>query len=223
MKKKRRDDDEGKKLSRRQKLALAASIYEQLLDGQTDADIMDDLGITAQDYAVAKKFLLDSKGDEEVALSTKARFARYVIEQERNIVDLTDLVNHLDRQKQYSSVIGAIRMRSEIADRVIATGQTLGVIAKEPERRLLLGGISVTDMKEGDLRKGVLEAIGGLSKMIDKYGSGSNVRELSPGRLHHGEAIDVPALALPQMSEAQGDKKNRAKSGKRAAGRRRVR
>lgn len=222
MKKKRRDSEEGKKLSRRQKLVLAASIYDQLLDGQSDTEIMDDLGVTAQDYADAKKFLLDSKGDEEVSLSTKARFARYVIEQERNIVDLTDLVNHLDRQKQYSAVIGAIRMRSDIADRVIATGQTLGVIAKEPERRLLLGGISVTDMKEGDLRKGVLEAIGGLSKMIDKYGSGSNVRELSPGRLHHGEAIDVPALDKPQVSK-QGDKKNRAKSSKRAAGRRRVR
>lgn len=224
-KKRRHDDDDDKKLSRKQKIALAASIYEGLVDGQTDAEIIDDLGITAQHYSAAKKFLLLSKGEEEENQTPKERFARYVIEQERNVTDLTDLVNNLNSKTQFSAIVGAIRIRTEILDKVISAGQTLGVIAKEPERRLLLGGISVTDMKDTDLRRGVLDAIGGLGKMIEKYGTGANLLALTPGPLHHGEAIEVvssPALGKPTMSEASGDKKNRAKSGKRAAGRRRV-
>lgn len=224
MKKKKRRRDIDEKLTRKQKIELAAAIYAGLVEGQTEEEIVDDLGITLQDYAAAKKFLLISKGDEEERLSAKERFARYVIEQERNVVDLTDLVNNLDKQKQYSACVGAIRMRAEIADKIISTGQTLGIIAKEPERRLLLGGISVTEMKDTDLRKGVVAAISGLGKMIEKYGSASNMRELTPGPLHHGEAIEVnqPTLGQPKMLEPSHDKKNRAKSGKRAAGRRRV-
>lgn len=223
-KKKKRHRESGERLTRKQKMELAAAIYAGLVEGQTEEEIIEDLGVTLDDYAAAKKFLLVSKGDEEERLSAKERFARYVIEQERNVVDLTDLVNNLDKQKQYSACVGAIRMRAEIADKIISTGQTLGIIAKEPEKRLLLGGISVTEMKDNDLRKGVLAAIGGLSKMIDKYGATANMRELSPGPLHHGEAIEVnqPALDKPKMLEASHDKKNRAKSSARAAGRRRV-
>lgn len=226
-KKRRRDEDDDEKLTRRQKVELAASIYSGFVEGQSDADIIDELGITAQHYAVAKKFLLVSKGDEEENLSPKERFARYAIEQERNVNDLNDLIGNLNSKTQYSVIVGAIRMRAEIADRVISTGQTLGIISKEPERKVLLGGISISEMKDTDLRRGVLDAIGGLGKMIEKYGSGSNVRALSPGPLHHGETIDVnsetAALGKPLIQEVSSDKKNRAKSGKRAAGRRRVR
>lgn len=222
-KKKRRDEDAP--LTRKQKIQLAAAIYQHLVDGSSDDEIIDELGVTVQDYATAKKFLLTSKGEEEENLTPKERFARYLIEQERNVNDLNDLVNNLNSKTQYNTIVGAIRMRSEIADRVISTGQTLGVISKAPERRLLLGGISISDMKDTDLRKGVLTAIGGLSQMIERYGTGANVRELTPGPLHHGDAVEAESATLgkPSMVEASTDKKNRAKSGKRAAGRRRVR
>lgn len=214
-------------LTRKQKVELAATIYQHLVDGSTEAEILDDLGITAQHYQIAKSFLLTSKGEEEARLTPEARFARYLIEQERNVADLNDLVSNLDHKKQYSAIVGAIRIRSEIAENVIKTGQTLGVIAKEPERRVLVGGISITEMSEQDLRKGVLSAIGGLSQMIERYGTGANVRQLSPGRLHHGERVleasTTPELGQPSIVEASSDKKNRARSSKRAAGRRRVR
>lgn len=225
-KKKYRDDD--LPLTRKQKIELAATIYQHLVDGSTEEEILEDLGITAQHFALAKSFLLTSKGEAEQHLTPQQRYARYMIEQERNIADLNDLVGNLDHKKQYSAVVGAIRIRAEIAEAVIKTGQTLGVVPKEPERRLLLGGISITEMSESDLRKGVLTAIGGLSQMIERYGAGGvNVRQLSPGRLHHGEGVGevvtTPLLGNPSMVKASNDKKNRAKSGKRSAGRRRVR
>lgn len=226
-KKKRRDYDEDLNLTRKQKVELAATIYQHMIDGSSEEDILEDLGITAQHFQIAKNFLLTTKGEAERELKPEQRFARYMIEQERNVNDLNDLVSNLDVKKQYSAIVGAIRIRAEIADQVIKTGQTLGVIAKEPERRLVIGGISITEMTENDLRKGVLTAIGGLSQMIERYGTGANVRQLSPGRLHHGEGIgevvSAPTLGDPSMAEASSDKKNRAKSDRRAAGRRRVR
>lgn len=231
LKKRRDDDDEESKLTRKQKAEIAASIYAGLVEGQTEDQIVDDLGITLQHYQIAKKFLLVSKGDEEENLTPKERFARYVIEQDRNIADLNDLVENLNSKTQYSVILGAIRMRADISDRVISTGQTLGIISKEPEKKILIGGISVAEMKDGDLRKGVFSALSGLGKMFEKYGDGMNMRALSPGPLHRGEAtiVESPvdnegsALGKPTMSEESGDKKNRAKSGKRSAGRRRVR
>lgn len=220
--------EEDEQLSRKQKIKLAALIYERMVEGESDGDIIADLGISPQQFSVGKKFLLSTKGEEEERLHPKERFARYLIEQERNMNDLSDLIINLNSKTQYSVIAGAIRMRSDILNKIIDTGQTLGVISKEPERRVLVGGISVSDMKEGDLRRGVLEAIGGLGKMIERYGQGSNLRALSPGPLHHGEAVDVTGadqatLEKPAMREANADKKNRAATGKRAAGRRRVR
>ncbi len=225
MKKKRRKDEE-ERLTRKQKLALAGDIYEQMIDGATEDEIIKDLGVSAEDFASAKNVLLETKGEQEERMSPRARFARYLIEQERNIVDLNDLVNNLNSKSQYSAIIGAIRMRAEIADKVIATGQTLGLITKEPDKKLLLGGLALADMKEKDLRQGVLDAIGGLGKMLTKYQGDTNIRALAPGPLHQGEVIDMdpaPALEKPVMQELPSGKKNRAKSGKRAAGRRRVR
>lgn len=218
------DDDE--QLSRKQKVKLAALIYERMLEGDSDADIIDDLGITPQQFSVGKKFLLVTKGEDEERQHPKERFARYLIEQERNINDLSDLIINLNSKTQYSVIAGAIRMRADILNKIIDTGQTLGVINRAPERRVVEDG-GLAGLKDGELRRGVLEAIAGLGKMIERYGQGSNLRALTVGPLHHGEAVNVQeadaALAKPAMREASADKKNRAATNKRAAGRRRVR
>lgn len=225
-KKKKRDD----MLSRSEKIELAAAIHELMVEGNSDGDIIEELGVTAQDFAAGKKFLLQSIGDEHELMTPKERFAGYLIKSEANLSSLDDLVTNLNHKTQYNVVLGAIRLRQEIQNQIINTGQTLGLIAKEPERKILLGGLAVTDLADKDLRKGVVNAIAGLSGLFDKYGDGQNLRQLTPGKLHYGEAIEVKskteidtaALGAPPMKEKQKDKRNRARANKRSAGRRRV-
>lgn len=225
--KKKKDD-----LSRSQKIELALQIRELMADGETDVEIMDSLELKPQEFSVCKAFLLDMLGNEQEQMTSKQRFARYVIEQERNVKDLDDLVTNLNKKTQYNMLLGAVRLRADIADRVIATGQTLGVIEKEPEKKMIVGGISVSELPDKDLKKGVVKAVAGFAKLLEKYGEGQNLRELQPGQLHYGEAVEVKekmadddtaALGAPPMKEEQKGKRNRAKSSKRSAGRRKDR
>ncbi|PNX50378.1 MAG: hypothetical protein BV458_13315, partial [Thermoplasmata archaeon M9B2D] len=69
-----------------------------------------------------------------------------------------------------------------------------------------------------------------FGKMMRRYGGGKDISEIKTGELHRGEGIKVlpedfsttAAMGAPPMKEKAKDKKNRAKTGKRAAGRRRV-
>lgn len=217
-------------LKRSEKIELAAAIREAMVEGSSDGDIIEELGITAQDFAVAKKFLLESIGNEQELMTSRERFAEYLLRQDRNIAELDDLVTNLNSKTQYNVILGAIRLRADIGDRVIATGQTLGVIDREPEKKIMLGGIAVSELPDKGLRKGVIAAIAGFGKLIEKYGEGMSLKQLQPGTLHYGEAVelsadadkDTAALGAPPIKEPSKDKRNRAKSSKRTAGRRRV-
>jgi hypothetical protein len=218
-------------LSYKKKVELSAEIYGMMMEGDSDGEIIESLDITPQEYSIAKKFLLESKGSEEELLSSKERFAKYVIVQDRNTRALDELIVNLDHKNQYNALVGAIRLRSDIADRVISTGQTLGIISKEPEKKMVMNGVVVAEVSDKDLRKELAKSIVSFGKMMKRYGGGKDILEIKTGDLHYGEGVKVlpedftstAAMGAPPMKPKSNDKKNRAKTGKRAAGRRRVR
>lgn len=218
-------------LSRKTKLELASQIYDLMVQGGSDSDIIDTLSIDPQTYLIAKKFLLEMKALEEESMSSKERYAQYVINQQRNILDLDELTTNLNSKTQYNALVGAIRLRADIFDRLITTGQTLGVINKEPEKRVVLGGVAIADLKDKELRRGVVKAFAGLERLIKKYGDGKKLSDIKPGKIHYGEAVgalpedlgSTASLGAPPMKEPSKDKRNKAKTGKRSAGRRRTR
>lgn len=221
-----------------------------MVEGYDDDDIMDQLSLSDEQYAVVKKFVFSSLGDEEETKGPKERFAQYMIETQRDISDINALIGNLNDKRQYSTVLAAIRLRGELRDKIIDTGQTLGVIAKEPERRVIVGGIAVASLEDKELRRGVVTAIAGLSGLLQRYGGdgGVNLRQVTPGPLHYGEAAveaeaidtegtsaDEPkelvlqpptvgsALGKPEMAGPTDNRNNRANAVKRIAGRKRER
>jgi len=217
-------------LKRSEKLELASAIYEQMLNGSSDVDIIDNLGLDTQTYYVVKKFLLENKGGEELQTSSKERFASYVIKQEQNIKDLNDLITNLNSKTQYNALVGAIRLRSDILDRIISTGQTLGVIDKEPEKKVFVGGVAISDIGDKELKKGIIKAVSGLNKLMKKYGNEDSLTDLHANNLYYGKGIDAlpedvsstASYGAPLMKEDKVDNKNKAKTSKRFAGRRKA-
>lgn len=218
-------------LSFKRKLELSAEIYGMMIEGDTDGDIIESLDITPQEYAIAKKFLLDNKGSEEESMTSKQRFAKYVIDQNRCVTALDELILNLNSKSQYNALVGAIRLRSDIADKVITTGQTLGIISKEPEKKMVMNGVVIADVSDKDLRKELAKSIVSFGKLMKRYGGGKDIVDIKTGELHYGEGVKVlpedfastAAMGAPPMKPKAKDKKNRANTGKRAAGRRRVR
>lgn len=216
-------------MKRKVKIALAAEVYERMLDGSSDTDIIEDLDITAQEFAIAKRFLLTNKGQAEASMSREERFARYLIQMEQNTADLTDLITNLNSKSQFNALVGAIRLRTDIAHKSIEMGQTLGVIEKAANVNIdLVAGVNIGELDDKTLRKGVVAAFSGLKALMKRHGDATPLLQLEPGDLHHGdtvEAIVVEATAVsgaPEMKEAAKGKRQKSRSGRRSAGRRRV-
>lgn len=175
-------------LSHAELLEAAAVIEGRLLAGDTADEIMDTLGYNVDQYNEARRFLLEAKSTEIRNRSREHTYVEYVLEQRRSIKDLDKLVKDLDKQSQYNAVVGAIRLRSDLIDRIIDRGQDFGFIKKEAASRDLIAGIIITDMSNADLKKEIVQQNKLLVGLMEKFGEKSFL-ELEDKPLHYGSPV----------------------------------
>lgn len=211
-------DELGLRLSRRDKLLLASQIHAELVKGTPEDEICDLLGLDRDAYGYARAFMLQERANAVRSLSSDQQFVDYKISQERNIKDLDDLIANLNEQTQYNALVGALRLRSEIQDKIVTRGQEFGVISKVPDRKEIVAGIVVAEMSTSDLRNLIAGQLSELRGMIEKFGD-ADIRALEPGQLHRGDP--EPERDASSERHARGGKKS--VNAKRHAGRRRVR
>ena len=172
-----------------EKMEAAASIYELMLAGESDDRIMSAMGMSAELFQEAKRFMLESKASEARSKSREVVYVEYVLEQRGNVRQIDDLLNVMsgpDGKKHYNAFVGALRLRSDIADRILERGYELGIVRKTPEQHEVIGGIAVAGMTSEDLLKAIKEAVSLTTSVpfADK-----SILELDAGPLHRGEGV----------------------------------
>lgn len=188
-------------LKRREALEAAAFIYECRIRGKRDKYIQDQLGLDADQYAEACKFLLEHRSEQLREMPREHVYVEYVIDQKKNIKDLDSLIRNLDANSQYNALIGAIRLRSDIQNKILDRAQEFGLVKKEAEKRELIGGIALFDLGADDLRKKIVSHTKGLADVMRDYGEKSFLGLPSP-ELHYGEsAFDTTGEAVDSADE----------------------
>ena len=173
-------------------LEIAATIYEEMLDGESDDSIMSTHHLDEETFQAAKKLMLENKGAEIRGKSREQHYVEYCMEQDHTMRVLDTLVNGLDSARQYNAVVGALRLRSEIIDKKVTKGFEFGVIRKEPERKEIIGGVIVADMTDDDLRKSIVTSVKSTAAMMKRFGE-KDIMSLPTGELHYGEGITIEA------------------------------
>ncbi len=208
-------------LTKRDIAEAKVTIWEQLCKGDADSDIMDYTGLSPEVYGILKHQVLDDKALELRNKPSEHVYVEYVLAQQQNISDLTDMIVSFKKTNQFNALVGAIRARADLHDKLIAKGQEFGIFRKEPERRTILG-VLVTEMTRADLKTAITGAIGSLDKMMSMYGD-SNIIDVPTGDLHYGKALPPPSSESASAPVAPKAKKTaRAKTSrmtKRARGR----
>jgi hypothetical protein len=198
-------------LTKKELLEMAASVYEEMLAGHSDDEIMDLTGLDPEQFRSVKRFMLEQRGAIERGRSPEERFAQYQIDMARNVRDLDDLVRNLDSKAQYNALVGAIRLRSDIQKGVIEMGQTLGVIPKQAERKEVVAGVLLADLSDKDLRREILKTTSMMDSMITRFGDG-DIKALTPGELHFGPALPArPVIEADADEEAPKRRKTRTR------------
>jgi hypothetical protein len=173
-------------------LELSETIYDRLVAGDSPKDIKDLYGLDDETYARARKLALETRAHDVRDKSRELVFVEYCIAQERNIEDINRFLRELDSARQYNAVVGAIRLRADLVDRMIQRGMDFGVIRREPERREVVAGLVVTEMSSDDLKKAIMGQINKMNDMISRFGD-DDIGKLSTGALHYGDVIETPA------------------------------
>ncbi len=191
------------KLSKEEIAETIGQIYNLSCQGETDADIMDTMGLPAEDYRELKAAMFDAKADEFRAQPTEHRYVQYVIDQAQNVKDLTTMIESFKTTKQYNAMVGAVRCRSEIYKGLIEMGQSFGILRKEPDRKLIINGILVADLTNRQLKTTVTEELSALDGLMRRYGDKS-IAEIDPGPIHRGKPLPPAASSVAKIIEEMG-------------------
>jgi hypothetical protein len=181
------------KLTKEQMREAVLRIYGMLSAGEDESDILDEMGLTATEYEHLKSAMFNEKAEEVRSKPVEHVYVEYMIDQLKNIAALDDVISNYRETKQATAIVGAIRARSEIMDKLIARGQEFGLIKKVPNRNELVAGVVIANLTNKELKKEITGALGGLNEMMLKYGD-SNIIDVTPGNIHRGKGLPAAVL-----------------------------
>jgi hypothetical protein len=162
-----------------------AKVMSFLMAGKDDDEIAELMGLTPAQLEQIKKELLNREAERLTSRDSEEIYADYVVQQLACIRDLVRVQKDFKDNKNPSVLVGAIRARSEIIDKIVDRGQDLGFIIKTPERKHITGGILVAEMSNADLRKAILSELQTVQTMMKEIGGGGrDLMDIDVGPLH---------------------------------------
>jgi len=142
-------------------------LFDMLGEGMTDEEIRLTMSITQSDFEELKYGALKMKGDEYKDKPTEIVFAEYFLQQMGNIHDLSGLIVRIGRfRQQANAVVGAIRARADIMDKIIDRGQEFNIIERKPEERRIVAGVLVANLSNEQLKGAIVRELGNLNKLL---------------------------------------------------------
>lgn len=211
------------------------TIYSGYAEGKTDEQLAAEIGIDANEFKKLRLAMFDSKAEEVRARPTEHVYVQYMIDQARNIKDLTDMIKDFKSTRQHTAMVAAVKTRADIYDRLIKRGQEFGFIARDPKSGNLGLGELLGELTNKQLRVKITMELKQLGDLMVRYGD-KNILEMPTGSLHHGprlprsemeddrtkhKEISAPGASVKKKSKkgAAAKKTARAKNVKRHAGR----
>lgn len=180
-------------------LEAAKTLFTELVEGENANEVADIMGWDDETFAKVQKAMLAGKSGEIRSKPAEHVYVEYLIEQGRNVHDLSGLIKNLDQKSQYNALVGAIRLRSDIVDKMLERGFEFGMVKrKEQGGGGLLGGgntfniiagVKVGEMTNPQLRDAIGTQLKELEVFIDKFGDATKITDLIPGPLHYGKAL----------------------------------
>ena len=140
-------------------LKTRAKIRAHLGEGLSTDEIADALGLPLSTVTAEVEELDREEQADLSARKPEAWFADYVRRSAANMKALDAVIVDFKGSKQGSALVGAIRMKQEIADRIIDRGQSLGIVDKRPiqtESKVLVAHLddaSLAELLERELRE----------------------------------------------------------------------
>lgn len=200
-------------LTKKELEELAQVAFDALVSGMDASELRDELALDEDDLKAVLVHMFDAKAEELRNRPTEHVYVQYVIDQCRNIVDLTKLIGEFKTTRQHSAMVSAIKARSDIQDKMIERGQEFGVIAKPTERNgPLVAGIVIAELTNNELKQTIVRELKEVQRMMAQFGD-ANIIDVEVSELHRGPALPAADLATlhPEQPDIEPEPKPKAK------------
>ncbi len=162
------------KRSKREIRRLKAEIRSFLADGASDREISGELGITIKDVRTLMRQLISDELEEITNDSAEEVWAKYRIRMDGCIQDLDDVIEKAIGGEEIpkgglNAAVNAVKAKTSILDNVLKRGQELGVLHKEPDKKVIVGGIAVTSVALEELRELVDSRRAAVEDLVTTY------------------------------------------------------
>ncbi len=207
--------------TKEQEKEAVETIFTKLSSGLSDKQIIQDMGLTVEEYVGLKGAMLDAKADEVRSRPHEHVYVEYMIAQMGNVRDLSSMIDQMHVKKKYASLVSAVRARSDILDNLIEKGQEFGLIHKKPERKEIVAGVMVSELSNDKLKKLIIGELGVLNNLRKEFGEKDFAKIEASDSLHHGPALPEKIEAEDGvMTPDEVPHKNKAVTSKVSKGRR---
>jgi len=175
---------------------ILAQMRSHIALGHTDEQIAEEMSLRIDALKALKR---EFYRQETIALHSATAeevFIDYAVKQKQCITDLSDLIPELRATKQHASIIGAIKAKSDILDKIIKTGQEMGILEKAPEKKMVFHGIAIASLDNTKLRRVIAGELQGLAAIVGKFGD----KDLLGRQMGEDKSV-IPALPSAPMPE----------------------
>jgi hypothetical protein len=191
-------------LTKKELGALSDLAYEAFVGGLSSEDVRDSLALPEDEFKLVLIHMFDTKAEEVRTRPTEHTYVQYVIDQHRNISDLTTIIGHYETTRNHSAMVSAIKARSDIQSKVLNQGQEFGIVASSPEENgNLVAGVVVTEMTNVDLKTALLRELSEAKRMMSEFGD-SDFSRVEIGELHRGPALPPAPEVVVDRSKKIG-------------------
>ena len=159
--------------------------------------ILQETGWSLQRFLAVERFVRDEDKRLMDNVDPRAVFSEYRTQQLQAAAELEDLAEIFRHSRQFNALVSAVKARSDILDKVIKTGQELGIVKRAAREVNVTGQIDFKSMSIRELRVHLRQEM-------------TEVRELlAPPEEVGGLAATVLArvLGAPEEPEAPGNGK----------------
>lgn len=198
-----------------------AELRSHLAMGKSDEQIAEEMSLGVESYISLKRELMRQETIRIQTASAEEIYIEYSLRQGQLIRELSDMVGTFTKNSNYNALVGAVRAKSDILDKIIKTGQDMGILVKAPERKMILQGVVVAEMGNNQLRKMIAGELQSLATIVSRFGDKDLFGAPLPG---DDQEMPMPALPMPSeipVPEYSADLKpvGTGSAGKAAAGR----
>lgn len=163
---------------------IKRSIYMELRERGEDLDtIMTRLRLTKAEFVIFENVCHDEEAFLLKNKSAGAIFVNYMLDQKHLLSDLKDVHREFKKNKQTAGAVSAIRLRSEILDKILNMGQELGVIVRTAKKQEIELQMTIEHLETHEIKALIVDDIKGLMRMVEQYGD-QNILDIKVPELH---------------------------------------